>query len=74
MTLFCYLTDCHCTANYKNASSRTDSLPPQAKELHPKKLPSFQREDATLSENKENQPPKDDKKVHFESDLNQKEG
>lgn len=71
MTLFCYLTDCHCTANYKNASPRTDTLPAQAKELHPKKLPSFKRENATLSESP-TRLPKDVNKNDPQQNVDQK--
>jgi hypothetical protein len=68
----CYLTDCHCTANSENASRHQNVLPPQKAEFHPKKLPSLHREDATLSEDKENHPPKDDKKIYSEPDLGKK--
>jgi hypothetical protein len=55
--IHCYLTDCFCSANYKNAARQTEPVSPKAKELHPKKLPAFKRENATLSDDKENYPP-----------------
>lgn len=54
MTIFCYLEDCWCSANYKNASF---TLPPKEKEVHPKVVPALKRENANLSEDKENLPP-----------------
>lgn len=60
--IYCWRDDCNCLANYKNASRNTDQRSaPKAKEVHPKILPSFKREDATLADNKENIPPNDEK-------------
>lgn len=73
--IYCYLTDCNCKANYKNASRNSNfAVPAQKKELYPTKLPSFKREDATLSEDKENIPPANDEAKDSQRDLNQKEG
>lgn len=73
--IYCYLTDCYCSANYKHAQGNTNvAVPPKKAEVHPTKIPQFKREDACLSDNKENIPPTNDKEADPQHDLGKKEG